>query len=57
MDEIIANLKQIRDEIEARDDATAPDSYRELIDDAHFSIEKCITALKRVIPMRGVGDG
>jgi len=45
MDTIMDDLNKIMSRIELFDDPTAPESYRELIGDAHYSIEECISAL------------
>ena len=42
---IIDDLEKIMSRIEGLDDPTASEKYRELIGDAHFSIEECIKAL------------
>ena len=42
---IIEDLRKIMHRIEDLDDPTSQESYRDLIGDAHFSIEECINAL------------
>jgi len=46
--DIIKKLKEIRAEIEGWDDPTAPSSYRDLLGDAHYHLEECISYIKQI---------
>jgi hypothetical protein len=48
MEEIINDLKEIRNKIESWDDPTAPKSYRDQLGEAHYIIEECIDKIDEI---------
>ncbi len=48
MKEIIEKLKTIMDKIEALDDPTAPEAYRDKVGDAVYFIEECISTMEEI---------
>lgn len=48
MEEIIKDLRLIRDKVEKMDDPTSSSDYRVMIGDAHYFIEECISKLEEL---------
>jgi hypothetical protein len=45
MDELIKKLKASLDELEAHDDPTGSDDYRQKIGEAHYHLSECVETL------------
>ena len=48
MEEIIKDLKEIRDKIESWDDPTAPTLYRDRLTAMHDCVEECIQGIEDI---------